>query len=113
VLGNGISPAVPFAPEEIPFVATFPDSTLAIAANVNGVQNEVALWTAPIATAARSDARWQPLVSRKDDVTNLAVVGNRIFLLTHKDAPTFKVLALDAGQPLSAAKGSSRQGRTG
>ena len=104
VLGNGISPAVPFTPEEIPFVATFPDSTLAIAANVNGVQNEVALWTAPIATAARSDAPWQPLVSRQDDVTNLAVVGNRIFLLTHKDAPTFKVLALDAGQPLSAAK---------
>jgi prolyl oligopeptidase len=104
VLGNGVPSAISYAPEEFPFVATSPNSTFAIGGSANGVQNELALWTAPVASATRSDAPWQPLVSRQDDVTSFAVSGNRIFLLSHKDAPTFKVLALDAGQPLSAAR---------
>ena len=104
VLGVGMSPAIPVKPEEFPFVLTFPGSTLAVTLTANGVQNELALWTAPVATAARRDAPWQPLVSRDDDVTSLAVAGNRIFLLSHKDAPTFKVLALNAGEPISAAR---------
>jgi prolyl oligopeptidase len=104
VLGNGVSPAVPYTPEEIPFIATFPGATFAIAGNANGVQNELALWTAPVSSAPRPDAPWVKLVSRDDGVTNFVVAGNRIFLLSHKDAPTFKVLALNAGEPISAAK---------
>jgi prolyl oligopeptidase len=104
VLGLGVSPAVPFAPEEFPIVVTVPGSPLAVAASINGVQNELALWTAAAAAAERPDAPWQKLVARDEDVTSFAVAGHRIFLLSHKDAPTFQVLALDAGQPLSAAQ---------
>jgi prolyl oligopeptidase len=104
ILGVGMSPAVPFKPDEFPGVFTVVGSPLAFAVNINGVQNEMALWTAPVASAGRPDAPWQPLVKRDDDVTNIAVAGARIFLLSHKDAPTFKVLALNAGEPMSAAK---------
>jgi prolyl oligopeptidase len=104
ILGVGISPAVPFKPEEIPGVFTVPDAPLALAVNVNGVQNEMAIWTAPVTAAGSADAPWKPFVKRDDDVTNIAVAGNRIFLLSHKDAPTFKVLALNAGEPIGAAK---------
>jgi prolyl oligopeptidase len=104
ILGVGISPAVPFKPEEFPGVFTVPDAPLALAVNVNGVQNEMAIWTAPVAAAGSADAPWKPFVKRDDDVTNIAVAGNRIFLLSHKDAPTFKVLALNAGEPIGAAK---------
>ena len=104
VLGAGLSKIVAFTPDESPYIATSPNSTLAMAVNVNGVQNEVALWTASVADAHRPDAPWQKLVSRDDGVTNATVAGNRIFLLSHKDAPTFKVLALNAGEPLSAAR---------
>jgi prolyl oligopeptidase len=104
VLGAGVAPAVPFTPDEFPAILTTPGSPLAFAASINGVQNELALWTAPVAAAARADAPWKPLVSRADEVTNFAVSGTRIFLMSHKDAPTFQVLALDAAQPVSAAK---------
>ena len=104
VLGSGVSPAVPYKPEEFPAVITIPGSPLALALSINGVQNEMAAWTAPVAETGRADTPWKPLVNRDDGVTNMAVAGNRIFLLSHKDAPTFKVLALDAGQPVSAAK---------
>jgi prolyl oligopeptidase len=103
VLGLGVSPAVPFTPEEIPGVAISPGSQIALAVNANGVQNELALWTAPVADAVRSDAPWQPFVKRDDDVTNITMAASRFFLLSHKDAPTFKVLALKAGEPMSAA----------
>lgn len=103
VLGAGVSDAISFTADESPIIAIFPGSTVAIAGSINGVQNEIAMWTASIADASRSDSHWQRLVSRADDVTNISVAGNRIFLLSHKDAPTFKVLALDAGQPFSAA----------
>ena len=104
VLGVGVSAAVPFKPEEFPGVVTVPGSPLALALNVNGVQNEMAVWTAPVADALTADAPWQQLVKRDDDVTNIAMAGNRIFLLSHKNAPTFKVLALNAGEPISTAK---------
>lgn len=104
VLGVGISPAVPFKPEEFPGVLTVPDSPLALAVNINGVQNELAVWTAPVADAVDARTPWKPLVARSDEVTNIAVKGTRIFLLSHKDAPTFKVLALNAGEPISAAR---------
>lgn len=104
VLGAGVAAAVPVKPEEFPAVITVPTSPLAFAASINGVQNELALWTAPVALAANASAPWQKLVGRDDDVTSFAVSGNRIFLLSHKDAPTFQVLALDAGQPVSTAR---------
>jgi len=104
ILGIGVSNVIPFEPQELPIVFTNPDSPLALAVSANGVQNEVALWTAPVADAGRPDAPWHKLLDRDDGVTNVAVAGSRIFLLSHKDAPTFKVLALDAGQPLSAAR---------
>ena len=104
VLGTGISPAVPFKPEEFPAIVTVPGAPIALALNVNGVQNEIAVWTAPVAEAGRPDTPWKALVARDDDVTNIAVAGSRIFLMSHKDAPTFKVLALNAGEPISAAR---------
>lgn len=103
VLGVGVSPQVSLSPEAFPFVGLSPNSPLALAVSINGVQNEWAAWTAPASSASRPDAPWQKLVERDDDVTNIAVAGTRIFLLSHKDAPTFKVLALNAGQPISAA----------
>ncbi len=104
VVGPGVNPTVAVDPAQIPFVGTIPGVPVALAVTINGVQNEWAVWTAPIAQASSPTARWTKLASRDDAVTSMAASGNRLFLLSHKDAPTFKVLEVDAGQPLSAAK---------
>ena len=104
ILGPGMSPRVPVKPEEFPYAGTVPGSPVALAGTANGVQNEIALWTAPVASAASVHAPWVKLVGRDDDVTRLSVIGDRIYLLSHKDAPTFKVIEVRAGQPLSTAK---------
>jgi prolyl oligopeptidase len=103
VLGKGVG-RIAFTEDEFPIIGTTPGSDLALAINANGVQNEIALWTAPLSDAVKPNAAWTPLVARSDDVTNAAVSGNRIYLLSHKNAPTFQVLSIEAGQPISAAK---------
>lgn len=103
VLGKGVG-TLAFTEDEFPAVIITPGSELAFALNANGVQNEIALWTVSLAEALKPNAAWKPLVARSDDVTNVAVSGNRVYLLSHKGAPTFQVLSLEAGQPMTAAK---------
>lgn len=104
VAGNGIGSRHLFEPNEFPAIGIVPGAPLALLLSINGVQNEWKAWTAPVAKASSSRAPWKLLVDRKDDVTDIEMRGNDIYLLSHKGAPTFKVLTLKAGQPLSAAK---------
>lgn len=91
--------------ETFPFITTAKGSSFLVAGLVNGVENDLTLFTAPASDVAKGDhIKWSPLATRSDGVTNFAIAGNHIFLLSHKDAPTFKVLELNAGQPLSTAK---------
>ncbi len=103
VLGNGVG-SIAFTPEETPGILTTPDTAKIIAININGVQPELEMWTAALADAEHANTRWQKLVSRSDGITSGTMAHNRLFLLSHQDAPTFKVLSLGAGQPLSAAR---------
>lgn len=103
VLGNGVG-SIAFTPDETPGIQAVPGSAKVLAFNINGVQPELEAWTAALDDAERANAPWQKLISRSDGVTSAAFAQNRWFLLSHHDAPTFKVLALDAGQPLSAAQ---------
>lgn len=103
VLGSTLGHGPPFKPTEFPVIALSVGAPLAMALSINGVQNEVAMWVAPVAKVADPKATWTKFITRDDDVTNVDVRGSEIFLLSHKDAPTFKVLEVRAGQPLSSA----------
>ena len=97
------SHAPTFTPVENPQLLITPDSNTLLALNIDGVTNELAAWTAPLTWLDDRRTAWQPLVTRDDGITGIDVRGDEIFLLSHHDAPTFKVLALRAGQPLAAA----------
>jgi prolyl oligopeptidase len=104
VAGSGIGASAGLKPGDIPAISLFPGSPLAILTSFNGVQNELKLWTAPAARAADRKAPWKLLAGREAQITAVTVRGDEIFLLSHKHAPNYQVLALRAGQPLSAAK---------
>lgn len=103
ILGSKAGRGPAFNPDEIPVLGIQPGTRLAIAASINGVQNEQALWLAPEGQVDDPGVRWKPFVSRSDDVTGADSHGDEIFLLSHKNAPTFQVLAVRAGEPLSSA----------
>jgi prolyl oligopeptidase len=98
---TGHGPA--FGHDETPVLAVEPTTPIAVLISQNGVQNEIKMWSAPAADAANPNAAWTLLLDRDDGVTQADARGDDIFLLSHKDAPTFKVLQLKAGAPLSSA----------
>jgi prolyl oligopeptidase len=92
-------PTMPSA--EIPQLVMAPMAPDAVAMFTNGAEPELALWRAPKNQIGA--AKWSPFVAHGDGVTAFALLGNRIYLLSHRGAPTFKVLALEPGEPLSRA----------
>jgi prolyl oligopeptidase len=103
ILGAGIGHGPRIEPQEFPVVQITPGSPLAAAVSINGVQNEIAMWLGSAASASDPKATWTPFITRNDGITSADVRGSDIFLLSHHDAPTFKVLSVKAGQPLGAA----------
>jgi prolyl oligopeptidase len=91
-------------PTRFPVVSVIPGSGRALLVEVNGVQNEFQAWIAPLAGARNGSADWRPLIVTADEVTAFDANANTLWVLTHKDAPTFKVLAL----PLGGALGDAR-----
>lgn len=104
VLGNGSPNALKFLPDETPIIAVIPGARYAAALAINGVQNEWAISIAPASQASNPKTVWKSFVTRDDAITSADMRGDEIFLLSHKNAPTFQVLSVKAGQPLSSAK---------
>jgi len=61
-----------------------------------GVENEYALLTTPKGSADTGKATWTQMFDSKAGITGFAPLGDDLYLLTHKDAPTFKVLKVKA-----------------
>jgi len=104
VLGSTVGHGPAFLPDETPTLGISPGVPMAMAVSINGVQNEQALWFAPVSQVNDPNVQWTPFVTRADGVTAEDAAGDTIYLLSHKDAPTFQVLSVKAGQPLSAAR---------
>jgi prolyl oligopeptidase len=99
VLGPGVSPLVKVGPAEQPYVFSIPGSQHLVAMVINGTQREWRIYTAPLAAFAGAKTPWIPVADTADAVTDFAVSGDSIYLLTHKDAPRFKVLRTSLAQP--------------
>ena len=81
-----------------PSIAISPGSDYALAGISDGVSPEVTLYAASLADLLAGHPAWKQVALQSDGVIGAAVRGNRIDLLTHKDAARFKVVetGLDA-----------------
>ena len=99
LLAKGSSPVVAMTDVDSRFVQTEPGSSFAIGAVVSGVQNESALFISPVDAVIAGRPEWRPVCSASDKVTSGAGYRDEIYLLTHKDAPRFKVIKVSAAAP--------------
>ncbi|HEX9159542.1 MAG TPA: prolyl oligopeptidase family serine peptidase, partial [Rhizomicrobium sp.] len=104
VVGSTVGHGPSIGPNEFPVISTTVGAPVAAALSINGVQNELAMWLAPADKVTDPKVTWTRFITRDDGVTSADERGDDIFLLSHKGAPTFKVLTAKAGQPLSAAR---------
>jgi prolyl oligopeptidase len=99
ILGPGVSADLVTDPLAVPFVATSPGSPFVIGVVGNGNQREFNLFVARAAASADGVPVWRRIAGLDDEVTDAALIGSTLYLLTHKNAPHFKVLRLDLAKP--------------
>ncbi|MEY2884516.1 MAG: hypothetical protein RL490_2240, partial [Pseudomonadota bacterium] len=91
VLKKGQYPAIAMAEVQVPFVLTVEGSDRVIAA-VSDIRPEKALYLAALADVLAGTPAWQRIADYDDLVVSLAVNGDRLFLLSNRDAPRGRVL---------------------
>jgi prolyl oligopeptidase len=104
VFGVGV-PGVQMGPAELPFVTLSHDGRWAFGFAINGTQREFTLYLAPQAGVLAGKPQWQRLFDASAEITGATYSAGTLYLLSHRGAPRFQVLALDLAQPeLSRAK---------
>jgi len=90
-------------PSEFPFVSITPDGR-AIATVIDGVSPDFAAWHSTLAKLRAGNPEWKPMVSRADRVTDLAISRDRVYALTFRDAPRYKLIegSIDDFSPATA-----------
>jgi prolyl oligopeptidase len=92
-------PTLGLVPTDDPMVSITPGSNYALGIVAHGVQNELTLFLSPADAVAKGAPAWTKFVDVGDEVTSAAVMGHDLWLMTHKDAPRFKVIHLDLDHP--------------
>jgi prolyl oligopeptidase len=98
-LSRKADPALGMAPTDSAYVSSTPGSPYALGIVSHGVKNELTLAVSPADAAAKGAPVWTKFADVDDDVTGGAIMGHDMWLLTHKDAPRFKVIHLDLDHP--------------
>jgi prolyl oligopeptidase len=99
VLGFEVSPKTKIAPTDIPFVTTAPGVGYALGVIAHGVQIEVTMYAAPMDSVRGAETPWTRVCDVDDAVTNLDIRGDDLWLMTHKEAPRFKVVRTSISHP--------------
>lgn len=98
--GRGVSKQVDVPEGEGTYIVITPGSPYAIAvANHNMDANPVTLFAAPLASIDGALTPWKKLADVSDGVTRFVVRGDRLFFLSQKGFPRFRLLALPLAHP--------------
>ncbi len=98
-VGAGTAASVPVGPDDLPFVVSTQGSPYLVAGVLHGVQNEMTLYTVRRSSVRGPSTPWRKAVDTADAVTSFAAHGEDLYLLTHKDAPRFRIVRTRAGTP--------------
>ena len=101
IMKRGQDPQVNFERIQMPHVITFAGSRWALLA-LSDVRSEMRLLIAPVAEAVTGRARWRPVAEFKDEVTDVAIDADTLYLLANEGRPRGRVLRARAAHPAVA-----------
>ena len=96
LIGTNVAGSPAVTPVDDPAIAVLPGTDKVFAEISHGSEPAVELLIAPLSEAMRPGAHWRKFADTPDGVIEAELDGNTIYLLTHKDAPRYKIVALDA-----------------
>lgn len=77
-------------PEQFPAVY-FSDDKKYIFLNIGSTKNDKLIYYADAVEFNDDLIHWKPLIKYDDEITDCVTMGERLFFLTHKNAPNFKI----------------------
>lgn len=103
VAAFGLSAQLPLLDTDFPSIVVTPNSDHAVLKVKHGDNNEISLFTAPRASLLAGEIPWVQICTEADLVTDFAVDGDEIYLITAMNAPRFKLVATSLANPNIAA----------
>jgi prolyl oligopeptidase len=104
LVGPGLKKGPITNADAAPVLWQIPHSDAMLLVEQNGVQPEVRAWWGKRDAVRAGTEGWTPLLAAADGVTRFDSNGKMLFLMSHKDAPRFKILALPVGGSLAQAQ---------
>jgi len=106
VFGYGVVPSIEVDPGLYASIRTQPESKYAL--GVLGIPIAApnsAFYIAPVNSIGKSSTPWRKVADLSDDVADIAIHGDDLYLLTFKNTPRYKIIHVDARNPdLSSAE---------
>jgi len=99
LIGTGVAGSPALTPVDVPAILAQPGSPYALAVVSHGAEPALEVLIAPLSDAGRPSAPWRKIADTPEGVTNAVLHGQDLYLLTHKDAPRYKVVRLNAAAP--------------
>jgi prolyl oligopeptidase len=99
VFGFGVNPEIPLDATDGSFVQIDPRTPTAIACVNHGFSNDSTCYGTPVDFIGKPAVMWRKLFDVQDEVTNFEVRGDDLYVMTHKNAPRFKVLRTSLAHP--------------
>lgn len=99
VFGWGVNPSYKFETTDFPVVSYSPASPYILGVVGHGVSNELTIYATRASSIESGNVAWKLVATPSDGVTGYDVKGSMIYLLSHKNAPSFKVIATSLDSP--------------
>jgi prolyl oligopeptidase len=100
VFGRGVSPKLDVPEGQGTYVLLSPDSKYAVAVvNHNMDNNPNIFYVAPLDKIHGATTPWQKFAGTEDGVTDVQLRGDRLYLLSEKNASRFQILSMPAARP--------------
>ncbi|MDR0792054.1 MAG: prolyl oligopeptidase family serine peptidase, partial [Chitinophagaceae bacterium] len=91
-------PALNVLPEQNPSV-TFSNDKKYVFLRLESVQNDALVYYANAGELNNATINWKPLISLEDEITDYKIIGDKLFFLTHKNAPNYKIGVTSISNP--------------
>lgn len=99
VFGYGVVPAIQVDPRYNPSLAIPLDSAYAIGTIHSGVSGNSSFYIEAAADVRKTNTAWHKVADFTDDVSDVEVHGDDLYMLTYKNASRFRVIRTDARNP--------------
>ena len=99
VFGSESKSGIKVEASDVPVVFVPPDESMALALVIHGTQREFTVYTSKLADVIADRAQWTRMFGPEAKITGMSMRDYTLYLLTHADAPQFKVLKTRLDKP--------------